>query len=463
MLGDHVTLEQGTGAVHTAPGHGQEDYVVGMQYGLSVYCPVDPAGRFFKAEGAAGEIPAQLLGKTVWEGNPIVIDILKPTARCSRMEPHRTLLSALLALPQRHHLPRHRTVVHRHGQQQSAPARPRRHRGRQMDARMGPRPHLEHGEFASRLVHLAPARLGRPHRRLLLRTLAANRSPITTSWTRVVRSVRPALGRHLVRREAADLIPPGTVCAKCGIDDRSPKRTTFSMSGSIPAPATSPCSMAEYGLRWPADMYMEGGDQYRGWFQSSLLIGVGLRGGAPYRVAATHGWALDGEGRAMHKSLGNTIEPEEIIKDSGAELIRLWSASVDFTEDVRISPIILTRLVRSLSKAPQHLPLSAGQPSRFRSRRKTRVPGGDLREIDQWVLVRAEELVARCRDMVRRIRLPQGLSRGLRFRHHRPQLYLLRCAQRPALYQCRTLRRAGAPRPRYIVSPPRSSNSSPPS
>ncbi len=152
----------------------------------------------------------------------------------------------------------------------------------------------------------------------------------------------------------------------------------------------------EYGLNWPADFYMEGGDQYRGWFQSSLLIGVGLRGSAPYKGCATHGWALDGDGRAMHKSLGNAIEPAEVIKESGAEIIRLWCGSVDFTEDVRLSPMILTRLSEAYRKLRNTFRYALGNIHDFDPARDA-VPGPELSELDQWVLVRAEDLVARCR------------------------------------------------------------------
>ncbi len=105
-----------------------------------------------------------------------------------------------------------------------------------------------------------------------------------------------------------------------------------------------------FGLPWPSDMYMEGGDQYRGWFHSSLLVGTGIKGGSPYRACALNGWVLDGEGKAMHKSLGNAIEPETVIKNSGAEILRLWSASVDFSEDVRFSETIQTRLTDAYRK-----------------------------------------------------------------------------------------------------------------
>ena len=117
MLADHVTLEQGTGAVHTAPGHGQEDYVIGRQYGIETYCPVDAAGRFFHASGAPGRLPEAIIGKTVWEANPIVIEILQLPRRPARHRKARAFLSALLALPPPGHLPRHRAVVHRHGPQ----------------------------------------------------------------------------------------------------------------------------------------------------------------------------------------------------------------------------------------------------------------------------------------------------------------------------------------------------------
>jgi isoleucyl-tRNA synthetase len=150
------------------------------------------------------------------------------------------------------------------------------------------------------------------------------------------------------------------------------------------------------GLDWPADLYLEGGDQYRGWFHSSLLVGVGLKGGAPYRSCATNGWALDGEGRAMHKSLGNAIEPEEVIKKYGAEVLRLWSASVEFFEDVRMSETILARLTEAYRKLRNTFRYPLGNLSDFDPRRDA-IPGDQLPEIDQWILLRAEDLVARCR------------------------------------------------------------------
>ncbi len=142
-------------------------------------------------------------------------------------------------------------------------------------------------------------------------------------------------------------------------------------------------------------MYIEGGDQYRGWFHSSLLIGVGLKDGAPYRECATHGWTLDAEGRAMSKSLGNIIEPEKIVKQYGADLLRLWVASVDFTEDVRLSDTILTRLSEAYRKLRNTFRYMLGNVHDFQPERDA-VPGHELASLDAWILVRAENLVERC-------------------------------------------------------------------
>jgi isoleucyl-tRNA synthetase len=157
---------------------------------------------------------------------------------------------------------------------------------------------------------------------------------------------------------------------------------------------------ADNVLPWPADMYVEGGDQYRGWFHSSLLIGVALKGTAPYRECATHGWTLDADGRAMSKSLGNNIEPESIVKQYGADLLRLWVASVDFTEDVRLSDETLKRLSEAYRKLRNTFRYMLGNVADFEASRDA-IAGSDLAGIDSWILLRAEDLVRRCLDWYR--------------------------------------------------------------
>jgi isoleucyl-tRNA synthetase len=196
-------------------------------------------------------------------------------------------------------------------------------------------------------------------------------------------------------RTAAELLPAGIKCAKCGGAEFSKERDVLDVwfdSGSSHLAVLN----ERFGLEWPADMYIEGGDQYRGWFQSSLLVGTGLKGGAPFRASALSGWVLDGEGRAMHKSLGNAIEPEQVIKHHGAEILRLWAASVEFSQDVRLSETILTRLVDAYRKLRNTFRYLLGNLHDF-DPRKDATPADQFQEIDQWILVKAADLVERCR------------------------------------------------------------------
>jgi isoleucyl-tRNA synthetase len=185
------------------------------------------------------------------------------------------------------------------------------------------------------------------------------------------------------------------VCAKCGGTEFAKETDILDVwfdSGSSHLAVLND----SFGLPWPADVYLEGGDQYRGWFHSSLLVGTGLRGGAPYRECLLNGWVLDGDGRAMHKSLGNSIEPESVIKDHGADILRLWTSSVEFNEDVRMSPTILTRLVDAYRKLRNTFRYMLGNLAGFDAANDA-VPGSEMAELDQWMLLRAEDLVARCR------------------------------------------------------------------
>ncbi len=196
-------------------------------------------------------------------------------------------------------------------------------------------------------------------------------------------------------RTAAELMPAGTTCSKCGGGAFSKETDILDVwfdSGSS--------HLAVLGhsdeLPWPSDLYLEGGDQFRGWFQSSLLVGLGLKGKAPYRECATNGWTLDGEGKAMSKSVGNVIEPDKIIRQHGAELLRLWVASVEFNEDVRLSDTILARLTEAYRKLRNTFRFALGNLGEFDPAADS-VDASELLEIDQWILFQGEELVRKCR------------------------------------------------------------------
>ncbi|MBI4458579.1 MAG: class I tRNA ligase family protein, partial [Acidobacteria bacterium] len=151
------------------------------------------------------------------------------------------------------------------------------------------------------------------------------------------------------------------------------------------------------GLPWPADLYIEGNDQYRGWFHSSLLVGVGLRGRSPYRQVATHGWVLDEQGRAMSKSLGNVIEPQAIIHSHGAEILRLWVASADFRDDIRISQDRLNRLSESYRKIRNTFRFCLANLYDFNPATDL-VPLSQMTEVDQWALYRTSRMIELCRS-----------------------------------------------------------------
>ncbi|HWB85153.1 MAG TPA: isoleucine--tRNA ligase [Bryobacteraceae bacterium] len=394
ILADHVTLEQGTGAVHTAPGHGQEDYVVGRQYGLETYCPIDAAGRFFHAPGAAGKLPEELIGRTVWEGNPIVIEILKSAGALLGLEK--------LAHSYPHCWRCHNPTIFRATEQWFIGMDLKDFRQQALEAVHKVRWMPAWGE--ERISNMIATRpdwcisrqrvWGVP---IIVFYCEKCREPLTDR--KVLDSIVALFAEHTAdvwyERTAAELLPPGTKCAQCGASEFTKESDILDVwfdSGSSHLAVLN----ERFGLSWPSDVYLEGGDQYRGWFHSSLLVGVGLKGGAPYRTCVLNGWVLDGEGRAMHKSLGNVIDPADIIKHHGAEILRLWTASVEFNEDVRLSETILAGLVDGYRKMRNTFRYLLGNLAEFDPVRDA-VPAGELNEIDQWILLRAEELVARCR------------------------------------------------------------------
>jgi isoleucyl-tRNA synthetase len=394
VLADYVTLDQGTGAVHTAPGHGQEDYITCQRYGIATYCPVDAAGRLFHAEGAAGHLPEELIGKTVWEANPIVIEILKSA-------------NALLGLEKLDHsYPHcwrcHKPTIFRATEQWFIGMDRNDLRGQALEAITKVKWMPEWGQ--ERISNMIASRpdwcisrqrvWGMPITVFYCENCS---EPITDRkiLDRVVELISQHGADVWYARTAAELMGPGAKCPKCGATEFRKENDILDVwfeSGSSHLAVLTEAN----GLPWPADLYVEGGDQYRGWFHSSLLIGVGLKGSAPYRQCATHGWTLDEQGRALSKSLGNYVDPQELFKQYGADVVRLWVASVEFTDDIVISPTILARLSEAYRKLRNTFRYVLGNLSDFDPETDA-LPASDLLEMDQWILVRAEQLVRDCR------------------------------------------------------------------
>ena len=199
---------------------------------------------------------------------------------------------------------------------------------------------------------------------------------------------------------AEELLPEGTVCPKCGCNRFTKEKDIMDVwfdSGSTHAAVLD----QRPELSFPADVYLEGGDQYRGWFQSSMLTSIAAKGCAPYRQIITHGWTVDGEGKAMHKSAGNAVAPDEIIRDYGADILRLWVSSVDYTNDVKISKDILRQLSDVYRKIRNTVRILIANLGDFDPDTDS-LPVSELHEIDRWILSRYNQLVKNVNDAYNR-------------------------------------------------------------
>ncbi len=342
ITGGHVTLEQGTGVVHTAPGHGEEDFEIGLKYGLEVYTPVDDRGRFT-------EDVADFAGQYVFRANQGIIDRLREAGR-------------LLGSPRNitHSYPHcwrcKRPVIFRATEQWFISMEKNGLRQRALEE-------IKKTEWvpAWGMDRIYGMVQNRPD--WCISRQRAWGVPITLIQCRGCGeylndgAVMDAIEREVARagadvwfeKSASEFVPEGYKCPKCGSDDFAKETDILDVwfdSGVSHAAVTE----ADERLSSPADLYLEGSDQHRGWFQSSLLASVGTRGRAPFKSVLTHGFVVDGEGKKMSKSLGNVISPQEITNRQGAEILRLWASSADYREDMRISGEIVSRLVEAYRK-----------------------------------------------------------------------------------------------------------------
>jgi isoleucyl-tRNA synthetase len=398
-LGKHVTLEQGSGIVHTAPGHGAEDFAVGQEYGLQTYAPLDDDGRF--TEG----LP-EYKGKTVFEANPAVVGLLRSREAL--------VFEGKLQHSYPHCWRCHNPVIFRATEQWFV----------QMDNGSATVPAPKAPPLRQAALAEIPKVTWTPAwGQERIHSMIAERPDWCISRQRFwgvpliifyceacnKRLEDIAALRHVVgwfEREGADawfqhtseeLLPPGTRC-DCGAARWRKENDILDVwfdSGSSHLAVLDPPGTPNAELPWPADMYLEGPDQYRGWFHSSLLIGVGVRGGSPYRQVLTHGWTLDEHGRPMSKSLGNVVTPVEICEKWGADLLRLWVASQDYHSDMRMSQNVMTQLSEAYRKIRNTFRFAFGNLAGF-DPSKDAVADNELEEFDRWMLSRTAELVRQC-------------------------------------------------------------------
>jgi isoleucyl-tRNA synthetase len=339
VLANYVTTDQGTGAVHTAPSHGADDFYTGSRYKLDQRTNVDEAGHMQNG------LP-EYEGKTVFQANQPIIELLKV----------RGVLMAEAKIE--HSYPHcwrcHNPVIFRATEQwfisMEAPVDGTTLRQRSLDEIKKVEWFPAWGE--ERISNMIATRPDWCISRQRVWGV-----PIAVFFCQGCGKLLDSKESHRIvvdlfaregadawyKHEAKDILPAGTACPGCAGTAFRKETDIIDVwfeSGSSHAAVLG----HEPGLAWPADLYLEGGDQYRGWFHSSLLVAVGTRGHAPYRGVATNGWTLDPQGKATSKSLGNGIDPVEIAKKLGAEIIRLWVASVDFQEDVTVSEDLLKRV-----------------------------------------------------------------------------------------------------------------------
>jgi isoleucyl-tRNA synthetase len=388
VLAEYVTTDQGTGAVHTAPSHGADDFYTGAKYGLDQSCNVDESGRIHNG------LP-EYDGKTVFKANEPIVELLMSRGvllgheKIEHSYPHCWRC--------------HNPVIFRATEQWFIA----------MDGK------LDGGTLRSRaLDEIKKVKWDPEWGELRISNMVATRPDWCISRQRIWgvpiavffcadrncnELLRSSDINHkvveLFAKEGADawykhsasaILPTGTKCAKCGGTEFRKEMDIIDVwfeSGSSHAAVLG----HEPGLPWPADLYSEGGDQHRGWFQSSLLCAVGTRGQAPFREVTTHGWTLDPQGQAQHKSRGNAVDPDAIAKRLGGEVIRLWASSVEYREDSRSSDELMNRVAENYRKLRNTFRYVLGNLSDF-DPAKHAVPFEPMEFVDQAMLLRTADL-----------------------------------------------------------------------
>jgi isoleucyl-tRNA synthetase len=389
ILGDHVTLDQGTGCVHTAPGHGQEDYEMGIKYRLEIYNPVGDDGRFLP------QTPL-FAGMSVWEANPKIVDKLRADGFLLKEE------RITHSYP---HCWRCKNPVIFRGTAQwfiSMQANGLRQRALEEIRRVQWIPPW--GE--ERIYNMVESRPD-----WCISRQRAWGVPITVFYCQSCQATLALqeLAEHVAalvehegsdiwfERDATDLLPTGYHCPECG-GDRFTKETDILDVWFDSGVSHAAVLERHPDLTWPADLYLEGSDQHRGWFHTSLLTAVGTRDKAPYESVLTHGFTVDAQGRKMSKSLGNVVAPQEVIEKHGAEILRLWVASENFREDVRGPDAEITgHLVEVYRRIRNTCRFLLGNLADFDST-ADRLPYVELQELDRLMLHRLQKTIERVRQ-----------------------------------------------------------------
>ncbi|MEK6684699.1 MAG: isoleucine--tRNA ligase [Nitrospirota bacterium] len=389
IAGEHVTKDQGTGCVHTAPGHGQEDYEVGQRYGLEVYAPVDAHGKFTQETGP-------FAGQKVFEANKPIIALLKDRGMLLKEE------AITHSYP--HCWRCKKPVIFRATEQWfiSMETKGLRHSAlKAIDDDVEWIPKWGRDRIYGMIENRPDWCISRQRAWgvpiVAFSCLDCKELLFTPDIVNHVagRMEREGGSDIWFSKPAEELLPKGTTCPKC-------KSGRFAKENDIldvwfeSGVSHAAVLRIRPELSWPADLYLEGSDQHRGWFHSALLTSLLTEGRPPYKAVLTHGFVVDGAGKKMSKSAGNVVAPQEVIEKHGAEILRLWIAATDFREDIRISQEILSHLIEAYRKIRNTSRFLLGNLYDYDPKRDT-VPDEALEEIDRWALHRLQGLVRRVR------------------------------------------------------------------
>ena len=384
---DYVTMESGTGCVHTAPGYGVDDYFTGMKYNMDIVVTVDDKG--YQTEGAG-----KFAGLKYDASNEAILEDMKQSG-------------ALFASEEMQHQYPHcwrckNPIIFRATPQWFCSVEAFKDEAEKACKNVEWIPGWGENRMIAMVKERADWCISRQrHWGLPIPVFYCEEcsKPVCTDETIAkVSEIFGAKGSNAwFDLEAKELLPEGFVCPHCG--GKTFTKETDTLDGWFDSGSSHRAVIKD--IKWPVDLYLEGADQYRGWFQSSLLTAIGSgMGSAPYKQILTHGWVVDGEGKAMHKSLGNSIYPEDVIKVYGADLLRLWVASSDYTVDVRVSDDIfkqLSEIYRKIRNTSRILLANMGNPEEDFDPNKDMIPFEEMEPIDKWIVSRFNSLSGRVR------------------------------------------------------------------
>ncbi len=402
LLADYVTMDAGTGLVHTAPGHGKEDFETGVKYGLDALNPVDEAGRYTEKAGSYGDV--DFLGLRVTTTGHSKTDSPANTALLEALGQSGNLLNAAKYDHQYPHCWRcHSPLIFRATVQWFM--------------------NIDHEGFRQKALKAIEDVTWYPKESInRITNMVGNRPDWCVSRQRSWGVGIPAFYCNgcgeaileptsvgavvaLVEREGSDawyaytaqeVLPEGYVCPSCGADKAQLRKETDVLDVWFDSGSTNR-AVLEDNVTWkdlvyPADVYLEGGDQHRGWFNSSLMISVATKGRAPYKAVITNGWTLDEQGRAMHKSLGNAVSPLEVLKNSGADVLRWWVASTNFMEDVGCGDNSLKQVSETYRRIRNTFRFLINNLYDFNPATDS-VTESEMLELDRWMLNQMRRLV----------------------------------------------------------------------